>query len=109
MVMRVVRRTAPSCLKIECARLRPPHHTKIAASDGVAHDSLGGDDKPANCACVRKRIASVAAKVASLKGDLVRGAWVLVTPARPATSGTYSTVSGFATRFLSVLLGFVLL
>jgi len=39
---------------------------------------------------------------------LVRGAPVLVTPARPATSRVFATVPRLAARFLSVLLGLVL-
>jgi hypothetical protein len=83
-----------------------------AATGGKLGVGLGLADlneKPASCGGSAKQIASVAAIVASFKATLVRGAWVLVTPARPATSRTLSTVSGVPARFLSVLLGFVLL
>jgi hypothetical protein len=40
---------------------------------------------------------------------VVRDASVLVTSARPAISGAFTTVPGFAARLFSILLGFILL
>jgi hypothetical protein len=68
------------------------------------------DDMPlTGCVWKANRISSIAAIVAPHTCDLVRGAQVLVTPARPASSRLLTSMFRFAARLLSVVLSLVLL